>query len=206
MDIPITANMKKNYEALKNAPKTYCVRIVKIETDSNNDRDLYLMTNMIEPTVEKLGNLYFERQRVEDSFKYEKLYGGLEFIHPNSNMNTILLHIAGVIGYYNMMQLTLSKVSETPAPNDDKEFVLNRKIGWEHTMPNFLNFIKNGKINNSFTKLLENTKNIIRVGRFAMRCSMQPANPHQRSDVKKKANEAYQNRKQKNKFKSFALG
>lgn len=204
--MPITNNMKKNYEGLENAPDTYSVRIVKIETDSNNDRDLYLMTNMIEPTVEELGDLYFERQRVEDSFKYEKLYGGLEFIHPNSNMNTILLHIAGVIGYYNMMQLTLSKVSVTPAPNDDKEFVLNRKIGWEHTMSYFLNFMKTGELNYSFKKLLENTKNIIRVGRFAMRCSMQPANPHQRSGAIKKAKEANYNRLQKNKFENLALG
>lgn len=187
VDMPITSEMRKNYDNLDEDQKIIKVRIVRIRGKSNNRRAIYIMTNMFEPDAHELSDLYYERQRIEDSFKYEKMYGGLEFIQPNTKKHMIELSIIGIIGYYNMVQLALSKVSKTPSPNKHYEEVLNRKVGWENIMIFFLKYLNKKEVSKSLPLLLQRTLNVIKVGRFYLRCSLQPLNNHQRSGVKKSA-------------------
>ena len=192
----ITKEMRENYPGLKDAPKYIKVRILKIKEVINGHagRSVYLVTQMFEPKIEQFAELYYERQRIEDSFKVLKIYGGLEKIHPNSCEQKIELAIIGVIGYHNMMQLSLARLAKTPSPNENKEITMNRKVSWENMMHFFLSFNRTGQVEKTYLSLLERTKNIIRVGRFALRCSLRPLNSHQRSDVRKKAKINYNNR------------
>ena len=190
----ITSDMVKIYEELEDAPDIVSFRIIRIRGKSNGRRAIYIMTNMYVPLAYELAELYYERQRIEDSFKFEKMYGGLEFIQPNTKKHMIELCIVGIIGYYNMVQLALAKVSRTPSPNEHYQKVLNRKVGWENIMSSFLDFTRNNIINPNLCILLQRTANIIKTGRFALRCSLQPLNPHQRSKVKKDAKGAHSKR------------
>lgn len=170
----ITKRMRKKYKGLEEAPDYIEVRIIKVRDASIGMRAVYLITDMREPTTEELANLYWDRQRVEDSYKYKKVYGGLEEVHPNTKSHLMNLAILGVLGYHNMMQLALAKISETPSPNEDHLTVLNRKVGWENTMPVFFKYIVKGIVEPDFIELLDRTKNKIRIDRYAPRVLKKP--------------------------------
>lgn len=203
----ITNEMRKKYPELKDAPKFCKVRVLKIKEikDGHAGRSVFLVTQMIEPKIEEFAELYFERQRIEDSFKIAKIYGGLEKIHPNSGEQKIELTIIGIIGYHNMMQLSLARLEKTPSPNENKEITMNRKVGWENTMHFFLTFVRTGKVDATYLLLIDRSKNIIRVGRFALRCSLRPLNKHQKSDTRKTAKQNYNKRLEQNKIKVVTI-
>ena len=73
---------------------------------------------------------------------------------------------------------------KTPKPNENKQYVLNRKVAWENVLPQFFLFSKNGIVKNDFVQLLLRSKNIIRVGRYSPRVLKQPS----RKFHKRKAN------------------
>lgn len=170
----ITKCMRKKYKGLEDAPEFIEVRIIKVRDASIGKRAVYLITDMREPPTEELADLYWDRQRIEDSYKYKKVYGGLEEIHPNTKSHLMNLAIFGVIGYHNMMQLALAKISETPSPNENQLTVLNRKVGWENTMPIFFKYITKGIVESDFIELLDRTKNEIRIDRYAPRVLKKP--------------------------------
>ena len=185
IDMLITKTIKNDYETYeKNFPTTVKVRIIRIRGNTRGRRGVYIMTNLWEATNKEIGDLYWDRQRIEDCFKYKKCYGGMEKIHTNSGLHLIEFAILGTIGYHNLMQLVLSKIMKTPKPNENKQYVLNRKVAWENVLPQFFLFSKNGIVKNDFVQLLLRSKNIIRVGRYSPRVLKQPS----RKFHKRKAN------------------
>lgn len=181
IELKITAEMKKTYPEMDKAPEKIYVRIIKVKDSQGDRRAIYLMTGLMEIPKKDIADLYFERQRVEDAFKYKKSYGGLENIHPNTGEHMMNLAILGIIGYLNMIQLVLSKINQTPSPTEKGMKSLNRKTTWENLYDLLFKFFLTGVFDHKFYELIERSANIIRPGRIEPRCSKQPNNPHTRN-------------------------
>jgi hypothetical protein len=186
IDLKITKEMRNTYPGMEDAPKTIRVRIIKVRDSQDDRRAVYLMTCLMEIPKLDLAELYFERQRVEDNFKYKKCYGGLEKIHPNTGVHMMNLAILGIVAYLNTVQLVLSKINSTPSPTEKGEYTLNRKATWENLYSVIFNYFSTGVISHLFYQMLERTKNKIRPGRIEDRYSKQPINQHTRNKNIKK--------------------
>lgn len=179
--LKITKEMKNTYLEMENAPEEIEVRIIKVKSAEGDRRAIYLMTDLRDVPKKEIADLYFERQRVEDAFKYKKCYGGLEKIHPNSEKQLIGLIIIGVVAYLNMVQLSLSILLPTPSPNENERFSLNRKVAFENVLAVYLNYLGTGTFDKNLLKTLERTLNKIRPERSEVRYSKQPINTHIRN-------------------------
>ena len=189
VEINITADMRKTYPELIDAPKTVIVRVIKVRDKNDYMRGIYLMTNMMDTSEYKkneLEELYFDRQRCEDFFKYIKEYGGLEKIHFNTGEHMMDLIIIGVIIYSNMVQMSLAQLLPTPSPNENGKISLNRKVAWEHLFVCYLWYRKTNEIEDNLLITLIQTVNIIRNGRSYPRISMQAISPYIRNRNKEK--------------------
>lgn len=186
--LKITKEMKNTYLEMENAPDEIEVRIIKVKSADSDRRAIYLMTDLRDVPKKEIADLYFERQRVEDAFKYGKCYGGLEKIHPNSEKQLIGLIIIGVVAYLNMVQLSLSILLPTPSPNENKMFSLNRKVAFENLLAVYFKFLETKRFDENILKTLERTLNKIRTERTEDRYSKQPINPHirNRGKIRKK--------------------
>ena len=179
--LKITKEMKNTYLEMENAPDEIEVRIIKVKGAEGDKRAIYLMTDLMDVPKKEIADLYFERQRVEDAFKYKKCYGGLEKIHHNSEEQLIGLIIIGVIAYFNMVQLSLSILLPTPSPNENGKFSLNRKIAFENVLAFYFKFLRTKTFDKNLLKTLARTQNKIRTGRSEVRYSKQPINTHIRN-------------------------
>ena len=206
VEIPITADMRKTYPELEDAPKTVTVRILKTRDKDGSLRALYLMTNMMDTTEYtkiELEGLYYERQRSEDSFKYLKEYGGLEKIHFNTEEHMVNLLMIGVIAYLNMAQMILAQLMPTPSPNENGKITLNRKVAWENIFEGYLVYKRTNEIDNNLLITLIQTINIIRCGRSYPRYSLQAISPYIRNRNKVKL--AFETQQSKRKKKDMEL-
>lgn len=179
--LKITKEMKTTYSEMENAPDEIEVRIIKVKCAVGDRRAIYLMTDLRDVAKKEIADLYFERQRVEDAFKYKKEYGGLEKIHPNTEEHMIGLILTGVVAYLNMVQLSLSILLPTPSPNEKDAFSLNRKVAFENVLDIYLNFLATKIIDRNILKTLARTINKIRPERSEDRFSKQPINSHIRN-------------------------
>lgn len=179
--LKITKEMKSTYPEMENAPDEIEVRIIKVKAADGDKRAIYLMTDLKDVPKKEIADIYFERQRVEDAFKYKKCYGGLEKIHPNSGEHLIQLIIIGVIAYLNMVQLSLSALLPTPSPNEKGEVSLNRKVAFENVLVVTLKYLRTKVVDKNLLKTLIRTSNKIRPGRSEDRYSKQPINTHIRN-------------------------
>jgi len=128
----------------------YKFRIIRKKGNSKK-KAIYIMTNDFESPAKELANQYWNRQRVEDSFKYLKSYGGLEKSHPNTGLQMVELIIASLIFYLSIVEKSLYQLIGTPQPNEHGKLTANRRLAWKI----FFLVIKSNYSNNMIREFAE---------------------------------------------------
>lgn len=106
------------------------LRIVR-KKGSSTRHAMYIITNDYDETAEELFSRYSNRQRIEDNFKYLKSYGGLEDLNFNTGLQMAELIMAVLIFYLSVIQKVLSRIMETPRPNEKGKQTANRHMAWQ---------------------------------------------------------------------------
>jgi hypothetical protein len=105
-------------------------RIVR-KKGSTTRKAMYIITNDYDMTAEDIFMRYSKRQRIEDNFKYLKSYGGMEKLNFNTGLQMAELIMAALIFYISIIQKVLSRVIETPRPDQKGKQTANRHMAWQ---------------------------------------------------------------------------
>jgi len=105
-------------------------RIVR-KKGSTTRKAMYIITNDYDLTAEDIFMRYSKRQRIEDNFKYLKSYGGMETLNFNTGIQMTELIMAALIFYISIIQKVLSRVIETPRPDQKGKQTANRHMAWQ---------------------------------------------------------------------------
>jgi len=105
-------------------------RIVR-KNGSTTKKAMYIITNDYDMMAEEIFMRYSKRQRIEDNFKYLKSYGGIEKLNFNTGLQMAELIMVALIFYISIIQKVLSKVIETPRPDQKGTQTANRHMAWQ---------------------------------------------------------------------------
>lgn len=165
LDLNIYRSSIKPYKELVPDLKEgiFQARIVR-KKGTTTKKAMYIITNDYGLKAAEFFARYYKRQRIEDTFKYLKSYGGLEEIHFNTGIKMVELTIISLIFYLSLMQKVLSKIIKTPRPDEKGKETPNRHLSWHLFFIVIKSGYKNLVLNQFLSEVLKN-KLKIRPGR-----------------------------------------